>query len=207
MAPGHMAHGALAGLVLAPLVPHPSGLLVSTALFVITTTIGALVPDLDHPKSRLTHALGPVTMVLSFCLVRLSKAVYMATRTKRDSPGTNGHRALTHTPVFALAVGTGLFLVLVPTAVHAYALLLALGLTVGCLAHLCGDSCTNSGVPWLWPLMGRGVNRGKRWAHHGIPKALRFETGGTVGEPLMTLASVAACVGVSLAYAYLGLGV
>jgi len=203
MAPGHMAHGALFGLVLAPLAPHPAGLLVSTAVLVGTGVIGALIPDLDHPKSRLTHALGPVTWVLSFCLVRLSKAVYMATRTKKDSPGTNGHRALTHTPVFALAVGTGTFLVLVPTGLHAYALLVALGLTMGCLAHLCGDSCTNSGVPWFWPL----VRDGKRWGHYGIPKALRFETGGQVGEPLMTLASVAACVAVPLAYAYLGWGV
>lgn len=214
MAPGHMAQGTVFGLALAPLAPHPAGLLVSTALFVGTSgLIGALVPDLDHRKSRLTHALPPVTWILMFILVRVSKATYMATRTKRDHPGTDGHRALTHTPVFAVVLGTGVFLALNGTALHRYALLLALGITVGCFAHLFGDSLTNSGVPWFWPLK---LN-GRRWGHYGIPKWMRFETGGGTnkraltwaakGEHIVTLLSMALCVAVPIGYAWMGWGV
>jgi membrane-bound metal-dependent hydrolase YbcI (DUF457 family) len=79
-----------------------------------------------------------------------------------------------------------------------------LGVLVGVLAHQAGDACTNSGIPLLWPLMGRGVNRGKRWAHHGIPKGMRFETGGTV-EAVITVGLYGLCALVPVGELYLGL--
>lgn len=44
----------------------------------------------------------------------------------------------------------------------------------GCLAHVGGDALTNSGVPALFPL----VIGGQRWKRLGVPKPMRFGTGG-----------------------------
>lgn len=215
MAPGHMTHGALAGLVVAPLVPHPLGLVPTTVLVVAIGTVGGLVPDLDHPKSRLSHALGPVTWLLNKILVRLSKAVFYATRTNRDYKDTNGHRCLTHTPVFAAVLAVGAFIGLEATSAHALAVPVSVALGAGCIAHLCGDSLTNSGVPWLWPLKDRST--GRRWQHYGIPKAMRFETGGGThkhaltwaakGEHIVTVLSMAALPAFAVGIAWMGWGV
>ncbi len=215
MAPGHMTHGAIAGLALAPLAPHPLGPVPSAALFVGLSVVGALVPDLDHPKSRLSHALGPITWVLNKILVRLSKEIFYATRTSRDYKDTNGHRGFTHTPVFAAVVAVGVMCGLEATSAHAVALLAGEALGAGCLAHLCGDSLTNSGVPWRWPLVDRQT--GRRWQHYGIPKRLRFETGGGTdkhaltwaakGEHITTVLSGAVAVLIPVAYVWMGWGV
>lgn len=44
----------------------------------------------------------------------------------------------------------------------------------GCLAHIGGDALTNSGVPALFPL----TIGGQRWKRLGVPKVMRFGTGG-----------------------------
>jgi inner membrane protein len=214
MAPGHATHGAIAGLVLVPLAPQPLGPIPSAALFVGLAVVGALVPDLDHPKSRLTHALPPVTWLLNKVLVRLSKAIFYATRTDRDYKDTNGHRGFTHTPVFAAVVAVGVTTGMEATSAHRFAVLVGAALGAGCLAHICGDSLTNSGVPWLWPLVDRRT--GRRWQHYGIPKRLRFETGGGThpraltwaakGEHITTVVSGAVAVLVPVTYLWLGWG-
>lgn len=216
MSRGHMLHGAIAGLALAPLMPPVLGPVATPALWVAGTTVGALVPDLDHPKSRLTKALGPITWILNKILVRLSKAVYYATRSNRDYPDTNGHRCLTHTPVFAAVLAVGVSMGLEATSAHAVAVLVGGALGAGCLAHLFGDSLTNSGVPWLWPLKDRRT--GRRWQHYGIPKALRFETGGGTshgkaltwaahGEHIVTALSAVVVVALPVWFETMGWGV
>ncbi len=205
LAPGHVTHGVLFGLAAAPLAPQPHGPVLSAVVFAVVSAVSALVPDLDHPRARLTRAGGFLTHGLHRVLLALSIAVYDATATRYDRPGGGGHRALTHTPVFAAVLALVVFAGLraIP-ATRGDAELVALGLFVGQLAHLVGDSCTHAGIPWLWPLKWGG--RGRRWAHHGIPKWMRFTTGGSVGEPVMTWASAVLCVAVPVFYLYEGIG-
>lgn len=65
----------------------------------------ALLPDLDHPQATVARALGPITRTLAHLVARLSAGVHEATRTDRDRSNENGHRTLTHTGLFAIAVG------------------------------------------------------------------------------------------------------
>jgi membrane-bound metal-dependent hydrolase YbcI (DUF457 family) len=58
---------------------------------------------------------------------------------------------------------------------------------VGLLAHALGDGLTRAGVPLWWPLRIRGC----RWYPAGLPRWLRFRTGG----PAETLVSVLLVVG------------
>ena len=192
---GHLAMAVVSAEVTAPVIPHPIGAASVPAWCAIVGVCG-LVPDLDHRDGKLSHSLGPITWLLCRFFVWLAKLVYLASRGPRDFAHTNGHRAFTHTPVFAGLAGT-LAWVLTPTP---YAWFVGLAVAQGCLAHLAGDCLTNSGVPLLWPIM----IGGRRWGHHGIPKALRFETGGTVGEPLVTLVCYVLCVLVPAGYLLLG---
>ena len=47
--------------------------------------------------------------------------------------------------------------------------LVSLAVTVGCLIHIWGDWCTNSGVPALWPI----TSRGRRWRLVHAPVTFR----------------------------------
>jgi membrane-bound metal-dependent hydrolase YbcI (DUF457 family) len=47
---------------------------------------------------------------------------------------------------------------------------------LGCLVHCLGDSLTLAGCPWLWPM----PILGRRWFRIGLPRPLRFRTGGRV---------------------------
>ncbi|MFE3629434.1 metal-dependent hydrolase [Streptomyces goshikiensis] len=65
----------------------------------------ALLPDIDHPSSTVARTFGPVSTALSHLVDSVSAAVYNGTRTAREEPRTGGHRTLTHTTVFAVALG------------------------------------------------------------------------------------------------------
>lgn len=187
MAPGHAASGALAGAVTAPLVLPDAPLLV-IGLYIAVATVAALMPDLDHPHSRLTKALGPITWLVSKLFVWSAKAVLEATRGPDDPKRTNGHRMLWHQvePAAALAALVGFGVSLSPA--HGLAWPVAVAVCVGMCAHICGDCCTHAGVPFsLTVVLIRGaLGCEERWKHYGIPRCLRFETGGKFGEPVTT---------------------
>jgi len=195
MAHGHMASGLLVAEAASPLVPHTVGAQ-TLPIFAVVAVVGALVPDLDHRDGKLSHSLGPITWVLCRIVVWFSKGIFTATRGPRDFEHSNGHRGITHTPVFAPVV-TAVAWLAVPGG---YALPVAAGLLAGVLAHQAGDACTNSGIPMLWPIQVRG----KRWAHYGLlPEPLRFETGGVV-ETGVTLLLYGLCVALPVFYVWLG---
>lgn len=112
----HALTGALAGLLvgrligLAPAGGQPgaaSALTACAALgpFAAVTAGYALVPDLDHRSSSATRLLGPVTRLLSRVLREASGWLYE--RTKGPADRERGeHRHLTHTLVFAAALGS-----------------------------------------------------------------------------------------------------
>lgn len=57
---------------------------------------------------------------------------------------------------------------------------------LGCFVHCLGDSLTLAGCPWLWPL----PILGRRWFRIGLPRPLRFRTGGRIEALLVTPALV-----------------
>lgn len=170
MGASHAMSGAVAGLAccaVAQLAGHgPS--LTAGAVVVAGMAVGALVPDLDHPRAMLTRGVPVVGPVACWVLRRASRAAYLATRSRWDDDTEGTHRYLTHTAVFAALVG------LAGTGVSVLAGLwwwLGWPVAAGCLVHLWGDWLTRMGVPVLWPMRVRG----KRWWRFRAP--LTFRTG------------------------------
>lgn len=106
----HALTGWCAGLALAPLVDLNT--VAEAVVFAAATAGYALLPDLDHPSSRASRLLGPVTGLVSRALRAASSALYRATRGPRDERGSGTHRHMTHTLLWAgllgvlVAVGT-----------------------------------------------------------------------------------------------------
>ncbi|RCV51005.1 hypothetical protein DEF23_16920 [Marinitenerispora sediminis] len=110
MGSSHAASGALAGAgaaaLLAPVLS--GGGLFDLAAGVLVGAGAALLPDLDHPGSTATRSQGPLTRLAHAGVARMSRAVFLATRTSRDQGGRDRdgvHRHLSHTPVAALGAG------------------------------------------------------------------------------------------------------
>ena len=162
----HLTHGTLDGP--------------SLALGAVVCAGAALLPDLDDSGGTLSHALGPVSDLLTKAVAKLS----------------GGHRHATHSLTFAAASGVGtwalvayvsrwamlaLVLALVAAALRATDLIATAGwprcwvtaaaiialagwrlpgpwswlpwaVVLGCLAHLAGDLLTPRGIRLLWPL-------------------------------------------------------
>lgn len=73
--------------------------------FAVTVAGYALLPDLDHPGSTATRLLGPLTRFVSWLLRHTSAAIYTVTKGPRDEHVTGTHRHLSHTALFAFALG------------------------------------------------------------------------------------------------------
>jgi inner membrane protein len=122
MAGSHVVLGGAAWLAGAPLLGEP----VMSPLALGLAVSGALLPDVDHPKSWVGRRLRPVSTVLGKLL---------------------GHRGFTHS---LAAVAGCCWLLLsrgVPRAMIA-------PLVVGYLSHLAGDLLTPGGLRLAWPLKG-----------------------------------------------------
>lgn len=104
-------------------------------LLLLGSTAGALLPDLDHPKSWLGRRIPLVSVPIA--------AVF-------------GHRGITH----SLLAVVGLVLALWHGLAQWHLLetrwgLGAVGVAAGYLSHIAGDFVTHGGVPLLWPLKRR----------------------------------------------------
>ncbi len=89
--------------------------------------LGALAPDVDHPKSTLGQLVRPLSLMVSLVF---------------------GHRGITHS---TLAIVACLW-VLVEYSNYSH---LTLPFLVGYLTHLAGDILTPAGLPLLWPIRRR----------------------------------------------------
>ena len=220
----HALTGWCAGLALAPAVGV--GTVHQAVVFAATTAGFTLLPDLDHPSASATRLFGWLTGALSWLLRRLSAAVYALTKGPRDEKGPGTHRHLSHTLLFAVALGAatsagcsagGAWAVL---GVLLFGLLLAVGalgdwlllpyggavawwyftapddrvaqladisgwlgvaVAAGCFVHCLGDSLTESGCPFLFPL----PIAGETWYELRPPKPLRLHTGKKVETRLV----------------------
>jgi membrane-bound metal-dependent hydrolase YbcI (DUF457 family) len=173
------------------------------------TSGAALLPDLDHPPATVSRSFGPLTKVISRGVDLASVGIYNMTRLKGDPHRNGGHRTFTHTAVFAGLAGILItsLVSLNNTWLTAALLFFFSGLGVrgllhewnhaadtfviaGCLAHCIGDAVTEDGCPFLWPIpLGRHL-----WYPIGLPKPMRYRTGGKVEMlfvgPLCTVLSI-----------------
>ncbi|URM92243.1 metal-dependent hydrolase [Streptomyces sp. MRC013] len=109
MGPAHSLSGAAAWLGVGAAAtaaghPMPWPVLVAGALICAGA---ALAPDLDHRSATISRAFGPLSRWVCEVVDRLSYAVYKATRTRTDPRRSGGHRTLTHTALWAVAIGVG----------------------------------------------------------------------------------------------------
>lgn len=114
----HLAIGLLAGLVFAGFFD-----VALPWLFVLIVVVSSSLPDIDHPKSKISKLLFPVSWIISW-VVR--------------------HRGIMHS-LFPVAFIYGFFwyndLTYIGTAV-----------VLGYLSHLVSDSMTNGGIDFLYPV-------------------------------------------------------
>jgi inner membrane protein len=122
MAGSHVVLGAAAWLVAAPHLGQPDVAPLPLGLAVL----GALAPDIDHPKSWIGKRLRPVSIMLA---------------------GILGHRGLSHS-LFAV-VGCGWLLLRSGWPAQVVA-----PLVVGYLSHLAADLLTPGGLRLAWPFKG-----------------------------------------------------
>ena len=101
----------------------------------IGATGGALLPDIDHPKSWLGRRIPFISMPIA--------AVF-------------GHRGITHSllAVVGLALALRYGLAQWQLVGTGWALV-AVGVAAGYLSHIAGDFVTHGGVPLLWPVKRR----------------------------------------------------
>lgn len=104
-----------------------------TGLFIASSGIGGLLPDLDCP----TSLIGRRVKLISW---GLNKAF--------------GHRGFTHTPFFTLLLAFILILLsnTVPETWQGPYLVMTGGLILGYFSHLILDMFTKEGIPALYPL-------------------------------------------------------
>jgi len=123
----HLSAGALAGAVIGRLAGEP-------LLGAAVGAVAALLPDIDHPGSLVGRRVPVLPALLSVI---------------------TGHRTVTHTVWFCLAVAAGAGVLAVSLAGWAWAWLSA-PTFCGALSHLLLDGCTRSGVRPFAPLPMRG---------------------------------------------------
>lgn len=127
----HMAGGAAAALVvtMAAQTQLPAPLIFAAAG---AGAFGGLIPDIDHPSSKISHMINPVGAIVSLLF---------------------SHRGLFHIPLLYLI----LFSVWISMAPRAY-LLWGLLVFSGIVSHLLLDLLNPRGIPLLFPVWKKRVH-------------------------------------------------
>jgi membrane-bound metal-dependent hydrolase YbcI (DUF457 family) len=99
---GHAFSGLAVGLAFGLLSHAPPVLGITNAAIVGGA---ALIPDIDQPSATISRVFGPVSQWFAEQVNDVSASVYDATATPFDEDRDGGHRGLTHTLVFAAALG------------------------------------------------------------------------------------------------------
>jgi membrane-bound metal-dependent hydrolase YbcI (DUF457 family) len=117
MGPTHATSGAAAWLVGSVVAAHVWGYEQSVLELATYTTAcagAALLPDLDSSGAVLKNkggatiarTFGVASLFVAECVEKASLGVYRLTAARRDPRRHNGHRTLTHTWLFAAAIGS-----------------------------------------------------------------------------------------------------
>lgn len=118
MGPSHALSGAAAWLTGSLALDYLGGFHQTPLQLAVGTAMcagGALLPDLDlsgkvtanRGGATVAHTFGVVSLFLAECVEKFSLGVYKLTRGKKDPDRENGHRTLTHTIVYNVALGAG----------------------------------------------------------------------------------------------------
>jgi membrane-bound metal-dependent hydrolase YbcI (DUF457 family) len=118
MAPTHALSGAALWLAGSWAASHYLDLHQTPAQLAVATIVcagAALLPDLDCAGKVTTNTggatvartFGVVSLFLAECVEKFAWLVYRLTSTKKDGRRNGGHRTLTHTWIFNLALGLG----------------------------------------------------------------------------------------------------
>lgn len=127
MVPTHLAAGLCAGAAAVVWLQVPA---LQATWVMLGALLGALLPDIDHPKSWLGRRLLFISLPLATVF---------------------GHRGITHSLVAVAGVCWAQYQALLHWSLGEHWRMAAVGVGVGYLSHLLGDFATHGGVPWLWP--------------------------------------------------------
>jgi len=103
----HVSSGAMSGLAVAN-AAELAGWHQPLPVWLVATGLVAgcaALPDIDHEQSTVARAFGPASRLLADLVNSASDLIYDSTRTPLDEHRDGGHRGITHTGVFALALG------------------------------------------------------------------------------------------------------
>lgn len=182
---GHVTIGTAAAFLVNPGLSIPL-----TITTVLSAAFGSVIPDLDHPKSKLNQKILPLKRnkamkMFIYCLLG-SLALY-SSYAKFNSTllncigiilimiGISHHRGFTHS-----GVGVLIFYITVQLFTQKYGYEYeGMSFMIGYVSHLAGDFFTDQGIEILYPIDDKNYKA-----------PLRFTTGGDV-ETLLTASSVA----------------
>lgn len=125
--------------------------------------LGALLPDLDSPRSLLT----------AWQVAGVSPLRPLARFINR----TFGHRGALHSLMGWAIASTGFGVLMFFPLWRATA---SFALSLGYLSHLAADACTKTGIPFFYP---------RRFRYRLLPKSLRISTGSFAEDIVFTFLS------------------
>ncbi|WP_425446690.1 metal-dependent hydrolase [Dethiothermospora halolimnae] len=152
----HMIIGAAASVTTALKYPIESGIILITA-----SVIGALLPDLDHPNSKINQSIlffnnKKFMMYLFFTVglglivydLRVDNNIYSLLGVSLIITSLSGHRSFTHS-----IVGIGLFSTVAYLFSEKYGIPeIWIGFTLGYISHLVADFFTVAGIQLFFPV-------------------------------------------------------
>lgn len=115
---------------------------IAIGLTIVGGAVGGLLPDIDHPNSKIGRKVPPVSKLINLLC---------------------GHRGFTHTLLAVILFTYLLFILngLLPMWAKEYMIPMSLGLIVGYSSHLLLDMLTVSGIPLLFPFTKKSVRIAK----------------------------------------------
>jgi len=133
----HQIGGICAGLVVGfNLLPAPYDIKSASAIavVVVASTIGSIIPDIDEPNSIAGRKIWLISKII--------KKVF-------------GHRMITHTPFFVVAMAVGFYFLggkyFSQDPYYYWYSKFVFGFLVGYISHFIMDSMTPTGIMYLWP--------------------------------------------------------
>lgn len=163
MGPTHAMSGAAAWLIAAPTAAALTGNQLDPAVTLAATAVcagSALLPDIDCPTSTVARSFGVASVAVSHVVDTAAAGVYNITKSAKDEPRTSGHRTVTHTALFTVALG--LLTSILAGSIGKYAVIVTLFITVGlAIRGLLADWAKREG--WLATTAAAAAAAGLAW--------------------------------------------
>lgn len=127
-----------------------------TSLFIAGSTIGSIMPDIDHRGSFIGRRMKLTSLtfnVVGGATKGINKA--LGKRGKSASETIISHRGITHTPILTIAIISILLFIsnnFVPESASPLFTYMSVGFGIGILSHIFLDSITKGGVPLFYPI-------------------------------------------------------